>query len=208
MSWLTSFLHPERGYEKAQDELNKYYEQGQHYLEPYNQHGLDIFGKYSSAMDKLLNPAALHDEWSKNYRESDLAKQNEAMATQRGLEAASSMGLLGSSPAISAIQSGTAGIVARDRQQYLDDLLKKYLSGIGIGQDIYSKGANTATSLSNNAINMGNNSAQLEYGKQNAPGNLFSNLLNTGLNLGGSFLTGGMGKGSFGRGAWSTIGGQ
>jgi hypothetical protein len=210
MSWLSSFLHPEKSYDKAQQELDKYYQQGQGYLNPYNQNGMETYGKYSGAMDKLLNPAELENEWAKNYQESELAKQNEARATQHGLESASSMGLLGSSPALSVIQSGRSNIVAQDRQKYLDDLMQKYLSGLGIGQDIYGKGANAANSLSNNAFNMGQNTAQTEFNKNNAPGDLFGKLLGYGGGLLGSILGGPIG-GALGSGlsqkmGWSTKG--
>lgn len=193
MSWLSSFLHPEKSYDKAQQELEKYYQQAQNGLQPYNQNGLDTYGKYSGAMDKLLNPSALQDEWSKNYKESDLAKQNEAMASQSGLNAAQQMGLNGSSPALQAIQSGTAGIVAQDRQKYLDDLMQKYMTGIGIGSDIYGKGANAANSMSQNAMNMGQNSAQNKFNQSNAQGDLFGKLLGGGIGLAGSALGGPIG---------------
>lgn len=224
MSWLSSFLHPEKSYDKAKQELEKYYQQsqdlynqGQGYLQPYNQNGMETYGKYSGAMDKLLNPAGLQDEWSKNYQESDIAKQNEAMATQHGLNSASAMGLMGSQPALSAIQSGTAGIVAQDRQQYLDDLMKKYMTGIGIGQDIYGKGASAANSMSGNAMNqgknamqMGENASQMEFNKNNAQGDLFGKLLGGAGGLLGSALGGPIG-GALGAGlsqkmGWSTKG--
>lgn len=210
MSWLTSFLHPEKSYEKAQEQLEKYFQQGQNYLSPYNKNGLEAYGKYSGAMDRLLNPMQLQDEWSKGYQESDLAKQNEAMATQHGLNAAQQLGLGGSQPALNAIQSGTSGIVARERQQYLDDLMKKYLAGIGIGQDIYSKGENSANSMSQNAMNMGQNEAQLEFNKNNAQGDLFGKLLGAGTGLIGSTLGGPVG-GALGAGlaqkmGWSPTG--
>jgi len=207
MSWLSSFLHPERGYDKAQEQLDKYFNQSQGYLTPYNQYGQNAYGDINEAMKKLLNPAGLQDEWIKNYKESEAAKNAEAMASEHGLNAASSMGLMGSSPALQAIQAGTSEISANDRQNYLDNLMQKYLAGIGIGQDIFGKGANAASQLSQNANQMGQNSAEMAYGKQNAPGKLFENLLNTGLNLGTSYLTGGMGKGNYGRGVWSTGGG-
>ena len=41
MSWLSSFLHPEKGYKAAQEQLDKYYQQAQGNLQPYNQNGLD-----------------------------------------------------------------------------------------------------------------------------------------------------------------------
>ena len=205
MSWLSSFLHPEKSYDKAQQELQKYYNQGQGYLDPYNQNGQQTYGKYSGAMDKLLNPTALQDEWTKNYQESELAKQNEAMATQQGLGAASSMGLMGSSPAIQAIQSGTAGIVAKDRQQYLDDLMQKYMTGIGIGQDIYGKGAAAAGQQSTNAMNQGKNSADLEFNKNNAQGDLFGKLLGGATGLIGGALGGPIG-GALGAGLAQKMG--
>jgi len=197
MSWLSSFLHPEKGYKAAQEQLDKYYQQAQGNLQPYNQNGLDTYGKYSGAMDKLLNPTALQDEWVKNYKESELAKQNEAMASQSGLNAAQQMGLSGSSPAIQAIQSGTAGIVAKDRQQYLDDLMQKYMTGIGIGSDIYGKGANAANSMSQNSMNMGQNSAQNQFNQKNAQGDMFGKLLGYGTGLVGSAI-----------GGWNPFGGK
>lgn len=210
MSWLSSFLHPEKGYEASQKQLDKYYQQAQGNLQPYNQNGMDAYTGYKGAMDNLLNPAQLQDEWSKNYQQSDIAKQNEAMANQHGLNAASSMGLMGSSPALQAIQSGTAGIVAGDRQKYLDDLMQKYMTGIGIGSDIYGKGANAANSMSQNAMNMGQSSAQNQFNQTNAPGGLFQSLLGTGVGLAGSALGGPIG-GALGAGlaqkmGWSPTG--
>lgn len=206
MSWLSSFLHPEKSYEKAQKELDKYYQQGQGYLNPYSQNGMETYGKYSGAMDNLLDPSKLEDEWSKHYRESDIAQQDEAMGNQHGLNAAASMGLMGSSPALQAIQSGTAGIVAQDRQKYLEDLMKKYMTGIGIGQDIYGKGATAANSMSQNAMNMGQNSSQLEFNKNNAQGDMFGKLLGYGSGLVGSALGGPIGGALANKMGWSTQG--
>ena len=197
MSWLSSFLHPEKGYKAAQEQLDKYYQQAQGNLQPYNQNGQDVYGKYKDAMDKLLNPGGLQDEWSKNYQESDIAKQNEAMASQSGLNAAQQMGLNGSSPALQAIQSGTAGIVAGDRQKYLDDLMQKYMAGIGIGKDIYGTGANAAGKQSDNAMTQGQNSAQTQFNQKNAQGDMFGKLLGYGTGLVGSAL-GGRGWNPFG----------
>src|ERR1700679_883973 len=210
MSWLSSFLHPEKSYQAAQGQLDKYFQQAQDALRPYNQNGLETYGKYSGAMDKLLNPTALQDEWVKNYKESELAKQNEAMASQSGLNTAQQLGLNGSSPALQAIQSGTSGIVAQDRQNYLNDLMQKYLAGIGIGSDIYGKGANAANSLSQNALRQGENSSQIQFNQKNSPGDLLGKLLGYGVGLGGSALGGPIG-GALGAGLaqkmkWSPAG--
>lgn len=195
MSWLSKFLHPENAYKSAQEQLDKYYQQGQGYLDPYNQNGQQAYGGLSEALRRLLNPQELQNEWAKGYQESDIAKQDEALANQHGLESASAMGLLGSSPALQAIQSGTSGIVARDRQHYLDDLLEKYKTGIGLGENIYGTGANAANSQSQNALHMGENSAQNQFNQNNAQGDLLGKLLGYGSGLFGSAL-----------GGWSTGG--
>ena len=202
MSWLDpfdiggkfdSFLHPEKGYEKAQDQLDKYYQQSQGYLSPYNQYGQSVYGDYSSAMKRLLDPAALQAEWMKGYAESPSAKNAEAMAQQHGLDAASGLGLMGSNTALNAIQGGTTQIGLDDRHNYLNDLMQKYLAGAGIAGNIFSTGAGAANNMSQNAMNMGNNSAQMAYNQQNAPGNMFAGLLGAGMGLAGSALGGPIG---------------
>ncbi len=181
MGWLDSFLHPEKGYEKGQDQLDKFYDQGQSYLQPYSQFGQDAHGNLAEAMKRLLDPAGLQDDWTKGYTESETAKNTENMARNNGLDAASSLGLNGSNTALKAIQGGTTQIGLADRQNFLDNLMQKYLAGAGIAGNIFNTGAGAAGSLSNNANTMGNNSAQMAFGKQNAPGDLFGKIIGSGI---------------------------
>lgn len=222
MSWLdpfdmggkfSSFMHPEKGYQKGQEQLDKYwgeaqnyYNQGQGYLNPYNQYGQGAYGDYSGAMKRLLDPAALQNEWAKGYTESDSAKNAENMAQEHGLSAASGLGLMGSNTALNAIQGGTTQIAMNDRQNYLDNLMQKYLAGAGIAGNIFNTGAGAAGSMSGNAMNMGKyamdmggNSAQMAYGRQNAPGDLFGKLVGTAASA--------FGGGAGGGGGWSFGGG-
>lgn len=201
MSWLSSFLHPERSYEDAQKELEKYFQQAQQYQQPYMQHGEEAYGGLSNAMNALLNPEELYSKWAGGYQESPAAKYAESAAQEHGLNAASSMGLMGSSPALQAIQAGTSQIGAEDRQNYLNDLMQKYLSGIGIGQNIYGIGSNAAGQLGQNAMNMGQNSAQMKFNQTNAPGNLFGNLLGTGASFAGGLA------GNYLNSKWNPMGG-
>jgi len=194
MGWLKSFLHPEKGYEDAQDELEKYYNQSQGYLQPYNQHGMEAYGGINEAMKRLLNPVDLENEWNNAYKESDAAKLNEGIIEDRGLGALSSMGLMGSSPGLQALQAGRSKVVLDEKNRFLENLMNKYLAGVGVGQNIYGTGANTANSMSNNAMNMGNKSADLEYGKESAGGNMFSNILGTVGGIAGSALAGPIGE--------------
>ena len=188
MSWLSSFLHPEKGYEEGQKELDKYYQQGQGYLQPYNQQGQDQYSNLMQMIQKLMNPTALEDEWSKNYKISDDARYAQEEAKNNGLDVANSMGLVGSSPALQSIQAGTSRIGAADRQNYLNDLMEKYKSAMGLSQGIYGTGANTAGAQSGNAMNMGTNSANFAYGRENSGGNRLEGLLGIGGSLLGGYL--------------------
>lgn len=187
MGWLDSFFDPGEAYAKGQEQLDKYYDKAQTALQPYNQFGQDTYGTLSGAMKQLLNPADLEAQWTKGYAESPSAIQAEKMAQERGLNAASSLGLNGSNTALRALQGGTSQIGLGDRQNYLNDLMQKYMAGTGIAGNIFNTGASAATGMSNNAMNMGNNSAQMAYGEQAAPGALMGRLLGGGL----GFLSGG-----------------
>lgn len=204
MSWLSSWLHPERGYQAGQEQLDKYYNQGQGYLNPYSQGGQQAFNPLMNQMQQLMDPQALQDKWAKGYKESEAAKGMEGMAQQHGLDAASSMGLMGSSPAISAIQAGTSQIGAQDRQNYMNDLMQKYQAATGIGQNLYGIGANAAGQQSQNAMNMGQQSAGMQFGQTNAPGQMFGQGVGYAGNLLSRYLTGGSGGG---KNVWSSGGG-
>jgi hypothetical protein len=200
MSWLTSFLHPERGYKNAQDTLTNSYNEGKGFQQPYNENGVNQIKTLQEMIDKLSHPEKLQDEWSKGYTESGAAKDEENMATQHGLNAASSMGLMGSSPALGAIQAGTSQIVNKDKQKYLDDLMNKYKTGIETAQGIYNTGATTAGNMGNNANKFGENSAGFKFGETNAPGEKFGQLGGGAIKLLIDYLTGGMGGGSWNTG--------
>lgn len=190
---LNSFLHPERGYQDAAKQAEKYYQQGQGYLDPYNQHGQEQYGDLNTARQSLMNPQELANKWAEGYQESPYAKRMEQMNLQQGQEAASSMGLMGSSGALQNIQQGAGDIVARDRREYLNDLMQKYMAGIGLGQSLYGTGANAAGAMSNNAMTQGGNMAGLTYGATNAPGSLFGRLLGAGAGAAANYFMPGAG---------------
>lgn len=203
MSWLSSFLHPERGYKKALEELQKHFNDAQGHLNPYNQNGINQSTNLTNSIDALMHPEKLYDEWNKNYTESEAAKQDEIAAQEEGVDAANSMGLGGSNTALTAIQSGKHNIMEHDRRQYLDDLMNKYTTGIGVSQGLYNTGANAAGQMGQNSMNMGQNSAGLKYGQTNAQGEMLGHGANMIMKLIEEYLTGGMGHGSYGRGSWS-----
>lgn len=206
MSWLTRFMDPGAGYRDAQGELDKYNQQAQQYYQqaqqrqqPYANYGQDAHADYNAAMHALMNPQALHDKWASGYHESEAAKQLEEMAKQHGLSAANSMGLDGSSTAVNAIQAGTTQIGAQERDNYMKDLMQKYMAATGIAGNMFNTGANAAANMGNNDMNMGRNAmemgnqaANMKFNQTNAPGDLFGKIMGQGVGLVGSYLTGGM----------------
>ena len=206
MSWFSSFMNPGKGYERGQEQLDKYYNQAQGSLQPYNQNGQDQYSNLNEFIKNLMDPSALNKKWMDSYSESPQALQSEKMAQEHGLSAADSMGLGGSNTAVNAIQSGTTQIGLEDRQNYLDSLMQKYMAGAGLSQGIYGQGANAAGQMGQNAMNMGQNSAQMAFGKQNAGGSTFGNLLGAGIGLAGSALGGPIGGALASR--WNLSGGK
>jgi hypothetical protein len=185
---ISSFLNPGKGYKKGQEQLDKYYQQSQGYLQPYNQQGQQAYGHLNTAMQNLLNPAQLNDQFASNYQTSNLARMQLDRAMYRGNRAASSMGLMGSSPALQALQAGTNEIGAQDEQRYMDRMIQQYLQGAGLAQNVYGMGAQAGGQMGQNAMNMGGESANMAYGQQNAPGQMFGSLLGTAAGLGGSYM--------------------
>jgi hypothetical protein len=206
MSWLSSFLHPGKGYEAGQQQYDKYYGQAQGALDPYNQQGQEQYGNLNNYINSLMDPAALQSKWAESYTESPQAIQAEKMAQEHGLNAASSMGLMGSNTALNATQAGTTQIGLNDRQNYLNDLMEKYKTGAGLAQGIYGTGAGAAGQMSNNAMTQGNNSAQMQFGQQNAGGSTLGNILGAGIGLAGSALGGPIGGALATR--WNIAGGK
>lgn len=184
---IDSFMNPQRGYEAAADEARKAWEEAQNYGRPYWQNGLDQTGRLTGAEDALLDPGALEAKWMQDYETSPYAKQLLEQNKNSGLDAASSMGLMGSSAALNNIQQGAGKIVNADRQQYINDLMQKYMTGIGIGQNIYGAGAGIGGDLMRGALSTGSDLGNAAYGAKNAPGQMFNNLLRAAMMAGGAF---------------------
>lgn len=207
MGMLSSFLRPERAYQKAQGQMENYYNQGQAQLQPFANQGQDAYGGLSQVMQSLLNPQQLQSDWAKGYEASPYSQQLQEMSTNSGLEAAGAMGMTGSTPALQAIQAGNTQIGNADRMNYMDNLMQKYLAGAGVAQNIYGQGAQSANQMSQNTMNQGQNIAQIAYGQSAAPGNLFGSLLGMGTGLVGSALGGPIGGAMANKfGSWMTGG--
>lgn len=189
---ISSFLSPEKGYEKAGEEQEKYYRDAQGNLIPYNQNGQSQFSRLTQQAEALNNPVNLENKWADSYTMSPYATSQMGRAKEAGLGAASSMGLLGSSAALGNIEQSAGDIAQNDRQSYMNDLMQKYMASIGIGQNLYGTGASAAGAMSQNSMNQGTAAANTAYGEQNSPGQLFGNILGTVADTGINYSTGGL----------------
>jgi len=190
---ISSWLHPERGYDAALEALEKRYNESKGYVTPYANQGQEQYGRLNQGIESLLHPEDLMSRFISSYQESPYTKQLIEQNRQRGLEGASSMGLMGSSAALGNIQQGAGMIANQAREQYLKDMMDRYLQGLGLSSGIYNTGAGAAGKLMEGANKFGENEANLIYGRENAPGDWINNLLRTGGQIGGALFGGGGG---------------
>ncbi len=165
-------------YAEAAKKAREYYERAQAQQQPYNQFGQDQISKLGGAENNLLDPTKLQSDWESQYTMSPHAQQLQEQAKTAGLDAASSQGLLGSSASNSNIQQGASNIMNADREQYMNDLMEKYKTGIGLGQNIYGTGANTAANMGAQTVAQGNTEGGAAYGSGAQTGNDFRELMN------------------------------
>lgn len=208
---LDSFLHPDKAYQKGMDEYRRQYEQArqqsQGYIDPYHQQGQEQFyGNLRPGIANLLNPESLMNRFTSGYETSPYAQQMLGLNKEHGLDAASSMGLMGSSAALGNIQQGAGNIVNQDRENYIKSMMDNYLKGLGLSENVYNQGANMSGNYASNLLNQGHQYGQgmanMAFGEQRAPGNLFGQFLRAGANMygGGQMGAGQMGGGGGGGG--------
>lgn len=189
---ISSFLNPDDAYEKSQDALRNQWGETKEFLAPFREKGLEQYPQISEAIKRLMS-GDLQNDWISKYDTSSYAQRVMDMEKQKALEAASSMGLMGSSGALNNIQQGSADIQSKDRQQFLNNLMQEYMSGLGLSSNLYNTGAGVSSNLAGLGSQYGQNYAGLEYGKQAAPGQLFGQLLGAAIGAGTGMGGGGMG---------------
>lgn len=191
---MSSFLNPDRAYRRAGQQSEQAFGQAQQYLQPYEQQGQAAYQPLNQAMQSLLNPGQMENDWRAQYQMSPYAQMQQEQARNQGLDAASSMGLMGSSPALQAIQGGVNRAGVEDQERYLDRMMQKYGMGVQMAHGLYNQGGNFASQMGQNAMQQGQNRAGAAYGQYGAPGAMMGNLIGLGVGA----LGGGMGGGQMG----------
>lgn len=188
---VNSFLNPGEGYEDAARKMEEYWRKAQGAQEPYRQAGVDQQGRLVGAEDKLLDPSSLLADWMSKYQMSPYAQKSLGNARESGLNAASSMGLMGSSAAVNNIQTSASDVMNKDRSEYLNNLMNKFLAGVGIGQNIYNQGARTAENMGNEDMLAGEELGKAAYGAKNAPGDQLMRMMMMAAQAAGAYGGGG-----------------
>lgn len=165
------------GNNAAEKKYKEAWKKAQQYLQPYADFGKAQGQNLTDAAGNLLDPEALQNKWATGYTESPYAKQTASHAAASGLESASQQGLLGSSAALNNVQSSSSNIMNADRQQYLNDLMQKYMTGIQTSQNLYNTGATASNQLAGFGMKTGDNLAQTGYNKWAGTGQAFSDLM-------------------------------
>lgn len=178
-----SFFNPGDAWRSAQREAAGGWNEAKGYETPFWEQGLGQYGNLSGGINSLLHPEDLFNRFAGSYEESPATKQLIAQNRDQGMEAASAMGLGGSSAALGNIQQGAGNIANNARQQYIEQMMQNYLSGLGLSQNLYGLGANMGSRLGQQAQAQGNERAGLAYGQQAAPGELFGQIAGTGLDV-------------------------
>ena len=191
-------MHPEDAYKKAEEANQKGYDESKAIRQPWINQGQEAGGDLMAMLKKFMNPGQLENEWSQGYETSPYAKQLQSQAQSGGMDAASAMGLGGSSAALNNIQQTSGNIMQGDRQNYMNDLMQKYMQAMGIGQNMYGTGAGMAGQGAQGAQQFGQDQSGLEYNKNAAQGNMFGNMVGGAAALGGTILGGPIG-GAFGQ---------
>lgn len=188
-SWA-DYIDPGQAYADSAHQMKKYWQQAMGFQSPFMEAGKSQIPMLTGAQNELMNPAALLGKWMDTYETSPYAKRSMENATASGLDAASSMGLMGSSPALSNIQQSSSDIMSKDRDTYLNDLMEKYMKGIGIGTNIFDKGAAMASGLGKQAFDMGENMGSAAYNERAAGAKVFGDWLKTAAKMYGGGIGG------------------
>ena len=202
MPFWDAILDPGKPARRARQTAEASIDRGAQYTEPYRNAGDRQIPIMEGEQQKLLNPGQMQSDWAQGYETSPWAQQQIQHDTEQGKDLASSMGLLGSSTAATGLNASASQLYQKDRQQYMDDLMKKYMMGIGLGSDFMNRGAQSANQLQGNWSQNAQSLGTAAHNANQAVPDMLGNIM--GYNSSGGGQGGGQrgeGGGSFGEAA-------
>lgn len=175
--------------EQVPDVVDKYY---QPIIDLGTSQGNAAAGTYSQMAQ---NPAAFIDNLMGSYNQSNYSKYQEDEMTDAASAAAAQGGYSGTQQDVKNQEEITQGLLSKDEQQYLNNLMRSINTGLGGEQQMYNLGVGASGQAANANIGNLNTEAGLAYkGQQNenaynsAQTNAFLNMLGYGVGAGLNYL--------------------
>lgn len=146
-------------YDKADEQIDKRYNQGAEYQNPFYKGGTNALGDFQSYLGKMSNPTEFINNLMSQYQRSPAASFNEKQGMRGLTNYASANGLIGSTPFMQAAQQNAHDISSNDMESWLSHILginTQYGQGLG---SLMQNGQGAANQLS---------SLYSDWGKQGA----------------------------------------
>lgn len=211
MSWLSNLFGGGGSSNPAQSAM-PYFDQAasteRQYLDPYIQRGQgsgDILSEQFGQMSQ--DPAAVLERLMGGYEPSKGYQMMQDRMGQAAANTAAAGGMRGSPLEQTQQQELTQGLLSKDMQQYLQNVLGLQTQGLAGEQGLYGTSFDAARGLSGDLANILGTKGQLEFQGQREGQQRGQDLLSSLMGLGGTILGAGIG-GPAGATAGGSIGGD
>jgi len=174
----------------------------QQYMSPYSKRGLpagDILQTQFGQMSQ--DPSALMESIMKGYEPSKFYQMMQDKMGQAASNTAAAGGMRGSPQESNEQQEITQGLLSKDMQQYLSNILGIKNAGLSGEEGLYDTGYKAASGMSGDLSNILGTKAQLEFENEREKNERNQGILGSLIGLGSSFL-------GFPTGIDSSIGGD
>lgn len=142
---------------QGRDAIQKNFDQGLGYLDPYNQAGMAAMGQYGQALGRMGNSTGFLNNIMNQYQTSPQAAYQSREMQRASNNAAAAGGQLGSPAEQMAMSRYQQGITSNDQQNWINNNLginNQYLSGL---QGLTGMGFNAAGQMNQNRMGLGEN---------------------------------------------------
>lgn len=155
-------------YNDPVDAANKYYDQIpdtlKQYYQPYVDQGLESMGLYNDQLAQLLkDPTFMMNQIGAGYKQSPGYQKNVQDATQGAMNVSAASGQAGSPQAQMALANQISQMSAQDYNNYVNQGLRQYNTGLQGEQYMTGLGYNASSSLADNLASMLMSQANMAY---------------------------------------------
>jgi len=174
------FGDPEKPYQQAINQYEKYGNKGQQVQNPFLNAGSGAIPQFQDWLNGQKDPSEFINNLMDKYQESPWAKYQQAMRAGQNMGSAS--GLSGSTPLAQFMEQQAQGISSKDMQQWLSNVLG-INTNYGAGQQsLMQGGQGAANALTNMYGDLGSRIGEQSYNKeatkQNQQQNLWGGIFN------------------------------